>query len=89
MLVGHSSGLKIANAPNTAEAAITVKACIGWLNVGSGFPAITGQTSGNPCRIYLPSVNYNNDYIKDIVQNPQYSLKYMDYYIDSDLNKVQ
>jgi hypothetical protein len=86
--IDGSSGLKIANAPITAGAAITVKACIGWLNAAT-FPAITGQTSGNPVRIYLPSVNFNNDYIKDIVQNPQYSLKYMDYYIDSDLNKVQ
>jgi hypothetical protein len=69
-----------------AGSTITVRACIGWLSTTS-FPAITGQISGNPCRIYLPSVNFNNDYIKSIVQNPQYSLKYMDYYIDSDLNK--
>jgi hypothetical protein len=85
-----SSGLKInTTATINAGSTITVRACIGWLNVGSGFPAITGQTSGNPCRIYLPSVNYNNEYIKTIVQNPQYSLKYMDYYVDSDLGKAQ
>jgi hypothetical protein len=83
-----SSGLKI----NTggiiaAGSTITVKACIGFLPVGATLPAITAQTSGNPVRIYLPSVSYTNDYIKQIVQNPQYSLKYLDYYIDSDLNK--
>jgi hypothetical protein len=84
-----SSGLKInTSATVNAGSTITVKACIGWLNTAT-FPAITGQTSGNPVRIYLPSVNYNNDYIKDIVQNPQYSLKYMDYYVDSDLGKLQ
>jgi hypothetical protein len=84
-----SSGLRInTGAQVNVDSTITVRACIGWLNAAT-FPAITGQISGNPCRIYLPSVNFNNDYIKRIVQNPQYSLKYMDYYIDSDLNKVQ
>ena len=85
-----SSGLKInTTATINAGSTITVKACIGWLPIGATLPAITAQTSGNPVRIYLPSVNYNNDYIKDIVQHPQYSLKYMDYYIDSDLGKLQ
>jgi len=87
--VDGSSGLKIANAAIGANATVTVKACIGWLPVGSTLPAITSQISGNPCRIFLPAVNFNNEYIKDIVQNPQYSLKYMDYYIDSDLGKAQ
>jgi hypothetical protein len=85
-----SSGLRINTTATVATGStITVRACIGWLGVGTSLPVITGQTSGNPVRIYLPSVNYNNDYIKDIVQNPQYSLKYMDYYVDSDLGKVQ
>ena len=84
-----SSGLRINTAAQVAaDSTITVRGCIGWLNTAT-FPAITGQTTGNPVRIYLPSVNYNNDYIKDIVQNPQYSLKYMDYYVDSDLGKLQ
>ena len=84
-----TSGLRINTGAQVAvDSTITVRACIGWLNAAT-FPAITGQISGNPCRIYLPSVNFNNDYIKRIVENPQYSLKYMDYYIDSDLNKVQ
>jgi hypothetical protein len=85
-----SSGLKInlSGASILAGSTITVKACIGWLNAAT-FPAITGQISGNACRIYLPSVNYNSDYIKSIIQNTTYSLKYMDYYVDSDLNKAQ
>jgi hypothetical protein len=87
-----STGLSINNTVAiAANSTITVKACIGWLNT-------TGQLTeqgkfpgsvGNPCRIYLPAINYNNDYIKQIVQNPQYSLKYMDYYVDMDEGKTQ
>ncbi len=87
-----SSGLRInTTAAVAANATISVKACIGWSNT-TGQLAGTGQypgSVGNPVRIFLPAINYNNDYIKDIVQNPQYSLKYMDYYVDSDLGKVQ
>jgi len=70
-----------------ANSAITVRACIGWSN-NTGQLAGFVSSSGNPVRIYLPAINYNNDYIKEIVQNPQYSLKYLDYYVDSDLNKT-
>ncbi len=86
-----STGLAINNTAINAGATITVKACIGWLNT-------TGQLNaegkfpgsiGNPCRIFIPSVNYNNDYIKQIIQQPQYSLKYEDYYIDVDEQKEQ
>ena len=82
-----SSGLRMnTTAQINAGSTITVRGCIGWLSTSS-FPAITGLISGNPCRIYLPSVNFNNNYIKSIVQNPTYSLKYTDFYVDSDLNK--
>ena len=37
----------------------------------------------------MPSVNFNNDYIKQIIQQPQYSLKYEDYYVDIDEKKDQ
>ena len=87
--VDGRSGLKITNAAIGANSTVTVKACIGFLPVGTSLPAITSQISGNPCRIYLPSVNYNNDYIKQIIEQPQYSLKYLDYYVDSDLGKTQ
>jgi len=86
-----STGLRIANTAIAANASITVKACIGWTNTTgqltaqSQFPG----SSGNPCRIFLPSVNYNNSYIKEIINQPQYSLKYQDYYIDIDEGKVQ
>ncbi len=83
-----STGLAINNtAAINAGATITIKACIGHLNttgqLGTQYPG----SSGNPCRIYLPSVNFNNDYIKQIIQQPQYSLKYEDYYVDIDEKK--
>jgi hypothetical protein len=68
------TGLRIANAAITAGAKITVKACIGWDNNTGQLKTQFGGTPGAPCRIYLPAINYNNDYIKQIVQNPQYSL---------------
>jgi hypothetical protein len=87
-----STGLSINNtAAIAANSTITVRACIGWTN-NTGQLAGTGQFSGsagNPCRIFLPAINYNNDYIKQIVQNPQYSLKYLDYYVDIDEGKTQ
>ena len=87
-----STGLSINNtAAIAANSTITVRACIGWLNV-TGQLAGTGQFPGsasNPCRIFLPAINYNNDYIKQIVQNPQYSLKYLDYYVDIDEGREQ
>jgi len=87
-----STGLAINNtAAINAGATITIKACIGWQNT-TGQLSTEGKypgSTGNPCRIYLPSVNYNNDYIKQIIQQPQYSLKYEDYYCDIDEGKVQ
>ena len=100
-IVGHACPFMLAN-PSTdgstgfktagtgaVNGTMTVRACIGWQNqtgqLATNFPG----TTGNPVRIFLPAVNYNNEYIKDIVQNPQYSLKYTDYYVDSDLNKLQ
>jgi len=89
-----STGLKINQTVNNsilAGSTITVKACIGWsnttgqLSANNQFPG----SAGNPARIFLPAINFNNDFIKDIVQHPQYSLKYMDYYIDADLGKTQ
>jgi hypothetical protein len=86
-----STGLRIVNTAIAANASITVKACIGWTNT-TGQLSAQNQfqgSSGNPCRIFLPSVNYNNSYIKEIINQPQYSLKYQDYYIDIDEGKVQ
>jgi hypothetical protein len=84
-----SSGLAINNTTAiNAGATISVKACIGWNNQTGQLTNFQG-TSANPCRIYLPSVNFNNNYIKQIIQQPQYSLKYLDYYVDIDEGKVQ
>ena len=84
-----STGLSInTTGAIAANSTITVRACIGWNNNTGQLAAFAGN-AGNPVRIFLPSINYNNDYIKDIVQNPQYSLKYMDYYIDMDEGKEQ
>jgi hypothetical protein len=59
---------------------------IGWntdnLTVGNVFKG----TTGNPCRIHLPTLSFTSDYIKDIATAPQHSLKYNDYYVDSELN---
>ena len=60
---------------------------IGW-NVdinGVGFKGTTGP----PCRIYLPTISFTSNYLKDIAISPQYSLKYNDYYADTELNVKQ
>ena len=89
---GGSTGLAInTTAQIPANSTITVRSYIGWgnqLNLTIGGQALSWGNS-NPCRIYLPSVNYNYDYIKQIIQQPQYSLKYMDYYVDIDEKKDQ
>jgi hypothetical protein len=83
-----STGLKIATTANP-NGKMTVRACIGWDNqTGQLKDQFTG-TTGNPCRLFIPSVSYTNEYIKSIITRPQYSLKYTDYYVDSDLNKAQ
>jgi hypothetical protein len=85
-----SSGLNInTTAQINANSTITVRACIGWSNVTGQLRTQFEGSVGNPCRIYLPSVNYNNDYIKQIIQQPQYSLKYLDYYVDIDEGRSQ
>jgi hypothetical protein len=89
---GGSTGLSInTTAQIAANSTITVRSYIGWgnqLNLTVGGANISWGNS-NPVRIYLPSVNYNNDYIKQIIQQPQYSLKYQDYYVDIDEKKDQ
>ena len=100
-VVGHACPFMLAN-PSTdgttgfrtagtgaINGTMTVRACIGWQNQTGQLTTTFPGSTGNPVRIFLPSVNYNNDYIKDIVQHPQYSLKYVDYYVDSDLGKLQ
>jgi hypothetical protein len=85
-----STGLSINNtALIAANSTITVKACIGWMNNTGQLTTQFAGVSSNPCRIFLPAINYNSNYIKSIIQSPQYSLKYMDYYVDMDEGKVQ
>ena len=83
-----STGLKTAGT-GAVNGTMTVRACIGWQNETGQLKDQFSGTAGNPCRIFIPAVSYTNEYIKSIVQNPQYSLKYTDYYVDSDLNKLQ
>jgi len=83
-----STGLKTAGT-GAVNGTMTVRACIGWDNQTGQLKEQFSGTAGNPCRIFIPAVSYTNEYIKSIVQNPQYSLKYTDYYVDSDLNKSQ
>jgi hypothetical protein len=90
---GGPTGLTIntlAAIPN--ESTITIRSYIGWgntLNLTGGTLGNISWGNANPCRIYLPSINFNNSYIKQIVQNPQHSLKYLDYYVDIDEGKEQ
>jgi hypothetical protein len=82
----------ILNSTPAAVSSITVKCQIGWdLPSGSGMVlnnAYTGQ-SNIQCRIHLPTLSFTSDYIKDIASAPQYSLKYNDYYVDTDLKIKQ
>jgi hypothetical protein len=82
-----TTGLKTAGT-GLVNGTMTIKACIGHKNETGQLTAFQGST-GNPVRIFLPSINFNNSYIKEIIQQPQYSLKYTDFYVDSDLNKSQ
>jgi hypothetical protein len=82
-----STGLRTAGS-GLVNGTMTIRANIGWKNETGQLASFQGST-GNPVRIFLPSINFNNDYIKQIIQSPQYSLKYNDYYVDSDLNKSQ
>jgi hypothetical protein len=84
------SGLSInTTAQLPANSTITVRSYIGWGNQLNLTLAGANWGNSNPCRIYLPSVNFNNDYIKQIIQQPQYSLKYEDFYVDIDEKKDQ
>ena len=85
-----STGLSInTTGAIAANSTITVKACIGWDNNTGQLKTQFQGSLGNPVRIFLPSINCNNDYIKEIVEKTQYSLKYMDYYVDMDEGKEQ
>ena len=80
------SGLR-ANENLTAGKTIKATCLIGWNVTGllAGSPSFSG-TPGNACRIHVPAISFTSDYIKDIANAPQYSLKYNDYYVDSELN---
>jgi len=82
-----TTGLRTAGT-GALNGTMTIKACIGHKNETGQLTTFQGST-GNPVRIFLPSVSFNNSYIKEIIQQPQYSLKYTDFYVDSDLNKSQ
>jgi hypothetical protein len=90
---GGNTGLTINTTAAIAnESTITIRSYIGWgntLNLTGGTLGNISWGNANPCRIYLPSINFNNSYIKQIVQNPQHSLKYLDYYVDIDEGKEQ
>jgi hypothetical protein len=100
-IVGHCAPFLLAN-PSTdgstglrtagtglVNGTMTIRACIGHKNETGQLTTQFQGSSGNPVRIFLPSITYNNSYIKEIINQPQYSLKYTDYYVDSDLNKSQ
>ena len=80
------TGIKL-NGNQAANGILNVKCMIGW-NVDITSVDYKGST-GPPCRIHLPTLSFTSDYIKDIANAPQYSLKYNDYYVDTDLNQKQ
>ena len=84
--VNGVTGIKL-NASQAANGILNVKCMIGW-NVDITSVDYKGST-GPPCRIHLPTLSFTSDYIKDIANAPQYSLKYNDYYVDTDLNQKQ
>ena len=89
--INGSCGIAIQAATTAAASKITAKCLIGWStdNLGSGLNAgFNGQTAP-ACRIHLPTISFTSDYIKDIATAPQYSLKYNDYYVDTDLKQTQ
>jgi hypothetical protein len=84
------SGLSInTTAQIPANSTITARSYIGWGNQLNLTLAGANWGNANPCRIYLPSVTFNNNFIKQIIQQPQYSLKYEDFYVDIDEKKDQ
>jgi hypothetical protein len=87
--VNGSTGIAI-QANTTAAASITARSFIGWTtdNLGLSITGFTGTTVP-ACRIHLPTISFTGDYIRDIAEKPQYSLKYNDYYVDTDLAKKQ
>ena len=73
---------------------LNIKCAIGWgkfetLPTGMSQNANSVAASNSICRIHVPTISFTSDYIKDIANSPQYSLKFNDYYVDSDLNQKQ
>jgi hypothetical protein len=79
------SGLRVDGA-RLIGGQLKTQCIIGWNTDGLTVGNIFKGTTGNPCRIHLPTISFTSDYIKDIASAPQYSLKYNDYYVDSELN---
>jgi hypothetical protein len=85
-------------APNAALAkigpSIGTGLCVTQKTAGAGNPMSIKITSrigwdvgqANPCRIYLPAVNYNPLYSSKILEKANYQLLYNDYYVDTVLN---
>ena len=91
--VEGNSGLRFIDGTQGAGI-LNIKCAIGWgrfetLPTGMSVNANTVAASNSICRIHVPTISFTSDYIKDIASAPQYSLKYNDYYVDSDLNQKQ
>jgi hypothetical protein len=78
------TGIKL-NGNQAANGILNVKCMIGW-NVDIAGVDYKGSIAPQ-CRIHVPTISFTSDYLKDIAQNPQYSLKYNDFYVDIDLNQ--
>ena len=91
--VEGNSGLRFIDGTQGAGI-LNIKCAIGWgrfdtLPTGMSLNANTVAASNSICRIHVPTISFTSDYIKDIASSPQYSLKYNDYYVDTDLNQKQ
>jgi len=76
---GTGLSLRVINVGNTYS--VTVASAIGWV------AAQNGVNSTNPCRIYVPQINYTPSYTKQILANSKFRMLYEDFYADQILNK--
>ena len=88
-----NSGLRFIDGTQGAGT-LNVKCAIGWgrfdtLPTGMSLNSNDIAASSSICRIHVPTISFTSDYFKDIANAPQYSLKYNDYYADTDSDLKQ
>jgi hypothetical protein len=95
--VGYTKGVAASTGVTAVNAAIknksigtglVVNQTVGGTAMSIKMTSRVGWATGsaNPCRIYLPAVNYNPLYSSKILEKANYQLLYNDYYVDSVLS---